>query len=186
MLPDCPERGRRRLQCKMCGPQVCHITVSCPKVVSSRVFTQNFYVYCVVTRHLRCDDDENVEKKKKNISVTCYNCGSQFHDASACKLPREAALLRMHRANQSASIAASIRSGIFNNGRGNSNLTCWNCNGVGHVSRDCPKKKMSARGGGRGRGRFRGRGGRRGGGRGGGGGHRGGSRQIHIGNKRKR
>ena len=59
----------------------------------------------------------------------------------------------MHRAKQSASIAASIRSGVFNNGgmsRGNSNLTCWNCNGIGHVSRDCPKKKMIARGGGRG------------------------------------
>ena len=184
---DCPERGRRRLECKMCGPQVCHITVSCPKVVSSRnhLHSKILCIICGELGHLRCDDDENVEKKKKNINVTCYNCGSQFHDASACKLPREAALLRMHRAKQSASIAASIRSGVFNNGgmsRGNSNLTCWNCNGIGHVSRDCPKKNMIARGGGRGRGRFSGG---RGGRRGGRGGHRGG-RRIHIGNKRKR
>lgn len=162
---DCPMRGKRPLQCKTCGPQVCHVTASCPKAVASRkhLHSKVLCIICGELGHLRCDD--KTVKKKKKLSVTCYNCGSQFHDASVCKLPREAALLRMHRAGQSASVAASIRSGNFSgrvSGGGNSNLTCWNCNGVGHVSRDCPKaqhNKSSARGG---RGRRGGRGGRRG------------------------
>jgi hypothetical protein len=44
------------------------------------------------------------------------------------------------------------------------NVTCWNCNEKGHLSRDCPKPRGPPNQGGRGRGR--GRGGGRAGGRG--------------------
>jgi len=187
LASECKERGRLQLlHCKTCGPNVCHITVSCPKAVSSRkhLHSKLICIICGKLGHLRCD---KITKKNQNTkySMSCYNCGSQFHDASNCKLPREASLLRSHRAKQSASVAASIRSGSFRGGGGGE---CWNCNGVGHISRDCPNRKRAPpMRGGRGRGgrNFRGFRGRGGGGRGGRGGV--GSRRIQLlGNKRKR
>lgn len=179
LASDCPEKNKIRytaLHCEMCGSNVCHVTDSCPKIVSSRkqLYNKLICIVCGEFGHLRCDkvkQGSEKNKKKKKPGISCYNCGSQFHDGSDCKLPRESTLLRMHRSRQSASVATSIRSGDFGK--------CWNCNSTGHISRDCPNKNSNNNGGGRrmmGRGGWRGGRGRSGFRRGGGSGFRGGFR----------
>lgn len=90
-------------------------------------------------------------RKKPGEKPTCYECGKEGHIRRECP---EYTGIRFHKANYTCgsesgdSDGGRSTSGLFKAGRRQKGVKypsnrpqCFNCNGLGHIARFCPKEK---------------------------------------------